>query len=121
MMARVLVVEDVPANRALVIKLLRAAGHEVLDAEDVATSLELARERHPDVILMDLSLPEVDGWEALRRIRADSMISACPVVALTAHAMASDRERAMSAGFDGYMIKPIDAATFVQTVMSFVR
>jgi two-component system cell cycle response regulator DivK len=120
-MAKVLVVEDVPANRALVIKLLRAAGHEVLDAEDVVTSLELARESRPDVILMDLSLPEVDGWEALRRIREDALICSCPVVALTAHAMATDRERALSAGFDGYLIKPIDAATFVQTVLSFLR
>jgi two-component system cell cycle response regulator DivK len=120
-MATVMVVEDVPANRALVVKLLRAAGHEVIDAEDVSTSLRLAHQRHPDVILMDLSMPEIDGWEGLRRIRADRELSECPVVALSAHAMASDRDRAMAAGFDGYMTKPIDAATFVDTVMSYLN
>lgn len=120
-MATVLVVEDVPANRALVIKLLRAAGHDVMDAEDVTTSLELARRRRPDVILMDLSMPGIDGWEALRRIRADDEISACPVVAVSAHAMTSDRERALAAGFDGYMSKPIDAPTFVETVLSYLK
>jgi len=119
-MATVLVVEDVAANRALVIKLLRAAGHDVIDAQDVSTSLELARQRRPDVILMDLSMPGIDGWEALRRIRGDHEISACHVIALSAHAMASDRERAIAAGFDGYMTKPIDAATFVETVLSFL-
>jgi CheY-like chemotaxis protein len=120
-MATVLVVEDVPANRALVIKLLRAAGHDVMDAEDVSTSLALAHERRPDVILMDLSMPGIDGWEGLRRIRADQNISSCPVVALSAHAMTSDRERAMAAGFDGYMTKPIDAATFAETVLSYLK
>jgi CheY-like chemotaxis protein len=120
-MATILVVEDVPANRALVIKLLRASGHDVMDAEDVPTSLELARRRRPDVILMDLSMPEIDGWEGLRRIRADDKISACPVVALSAHAMAIDRERAIAAGFDGYMTKPIDAETFVDTVLSYLK
>lgn len=119
-MATVLIVEDVPANRALATKLLRAAGHEVIGAEDVPTSLELAHQCRPDVILMDLSMPEIDGWEGLRRIRSDDQISACHVIALSAHAMASDRERAIEAGFDGYMSKPIDAATFVETVLSFL-
>ncbi len=120
-MARILVVEDIPANRALATKLLRAAGHEVIVANDASTGLAAAASQRPDLILFDLGLPDMDGWEALRRLRADAETASLRVVAFTAHAMVGDRERAMAAGFDGYMSKPIDFATFVPNVTSYLR
>ena len=83
--------------------------------------MDLARRRRPDLILMDLSLPDLDGWEALRCLRADEGSRARRIVALTAHAMVGDRESALSAGFDGYLSKPIDAATFAQTISGYLR
>lgn len=120
-MARILLIEDSPANRALAVKLLRNAGHEVVEAEDAPTGIALALDRAPDLVLMDLSLPEVDGWEALRRLRADERTAKVPVVAVTAHAMLGDRERALDAGFDDYITKPIDVATFASTVTAQIR
>ena len=119
-MATILVVEDTPANRALATKLLRAAGHEVLSADTAATGIALARERLPDLVLMDLGLPDVDGWEALSQIRADGgAVVALRVVAFTAHAMLGDRDR-VEAGFDEYLSKPIDFATFADTVQDLL-
>ena len=115
-MATILLVEDTPANQALATKLLRAAGHEVLAAETASAGVALALERLPDLVLMDLGLPDMDGWQALSRIRADPRAARLRVVAFTAHAMVGDRERALAAGFDGYMSKPIDFATFADTV-----
>jgi len=114
--ATILLVEDTPANLALASKLLRAAGHEVLTAETAAAGIALAQERLPDLVLLDLGLPDMDGWQALRQIRADHRSAGLRVVAFTADAMLGDRERALAGGFDGYMSKPIDFATFAQTV-----
>ena len=119
-MATILLVEDTPANVALVTKLLRAAGHEMLVAETAATGVALARERLPDLVLMDLRLPDMDGWQALSEIRADQRAAQLRVVAFTAHAMVGDREQALARGFDGYLTKPIDHATFVQSVASYL-
>ncbi len=120
-MATILVVEDTPANRALATKLLRAAGHEVLSAETAATGVALARERLPDLVLMDLGLPDVDGWEALREIRSDGgAVAGLRVIAFTAHAMVGDRDSALAAGFDEYLSKPIDFATFADTVQNLL-
>ena len=119
-MARILLVEDTPANRALATKILRAAGHEVLTAETGAAGIELARASLPDLVLLDLGLPDIDGWAAIAGIRADAATSGLRVVAFTAHAMAGDRERALAGGFDGYLSKPIDFATFADTVASFL-
>ncbi|MEO6714693.1 MAG: response regulator, partial [Mycobacteriales bacterium] len=97
--------------------LLQAAGHEVLTAEDAATGIALARDQLPDLVLMDLGLPDMDGWQALREIRSDPGPAATlRVVAFTAHAMMGDRERALAAGFDDYLSKPIDFATFATSV-----
>jgi CheY-like chemotaxis protein len=119
-MATILVVEDTPANRVLATKILRAAGHDVLTAETAESGIALARERRPDLVLMDLGLPDVDGWEAISQIRADPSASGLRVIAFTAHAMVGDRERALAGGFDGYLSKPIDFATFADTVGGFL-
>jgi CheY-like chemotaxis protein len=114
--ATILLVEDTPANLALATKLLRAAGHEVLTTSTATAGIAVARDRLPDLVLMDLGLPDMDGWQALREIRADKQAAALHVVAFTADAMLGDRERALAAGFDGYMSKPIDFATFAESV-----
>jgi CheY-like chemotaxis protein len=79
-----------------------------------------ARAHAPDLVLLDLGLPDMDGWQALREIRADASLSATRIVAFTAHAMVGDRERALAAGFDGYLSKPIDFATFAETIGRFL-
>jgi CheY-like chemotaxis protein len=115
--ATILLVEDTPANRALATKLLSAAGHEVLSAGTAADGIALARERLPDLVLMDLGLPDMDGWQALSEIRSDGSAAAqLRIVAFTAHAMVGDKERALAAGFDDYLSKPIDFATFADTI-----
>jgi two-component system cell cycle response regulator DivK len=119
-MATILVVEDTPANRALAAKLLKAAGHEVLTAETAEAGVVLARERLPDLVLMDLGLPEMDGWQALTEIRADERSAGLRVIAFTAHAMVGDRERALAWGFDGYMSKPIEFGTFADSVAGYL-
>jgi two-component system, cell cycle response regulator DivK len=118
--ATILLVEDTAANRVLAVKLLRAAGHEVIEAADGVAALVEAQTQHPDLVLMDLSLPGIDGWEALRRLRADGSTRTLRIVAVTAHAMAGTREAAFAAGFDGYVSKPIDAASFADTVSRFL-
>jgi two-component system, cell cycle response regulator DivK len=115
-MATILVVEDTPANLALACKLLRAADHEVLTAATAPTGLALAREQLPDLVLMDIGLPGIDGWQALKSLRKDPRTAGLRVVAFTAHAMVGDERRALDAGFDGYLSKPIDFATFAQSV-----
>lgn len=115
-MATILVVEDTPANLALATKLLSAAGHDVLTSETAAEGVALARDRLPDLVLMDLGLPDMDGWQALRAIRSDPSAAGLHVVAFTADAMLGDRERALAGGFDGYLSKPIDFATFAESV-----
>ncbi len=120
-MATILLVEDTPANRALATKLLSAAGHDVLTAETGAAGVHLAKERLPDLVLMDLGLPDMDGWQALSEIRADDRSARLRVIAFTAHAMVGDRERALAWGFDGYLSKPIEFATFADSVAGYLQ
>jgi two-component system, cell cycle response regulator DivK len=120
-MAHILVVEDIPANRALASKLLRSAGHEVLLAETASEGVALAEEQLPDLVLMDLSLPDMDGREALDLLRRRDRTAELQIVAFTAHAMRGDRSKALAAGFDGYVTKPIDFATFVDTIGKLLR
>lgn len=115
-MATILVIEDTPANMVLAVKLLRAAGHEVLTGDTAEAGIALATSRPTDLVLMDLGLPDMDGWEALREIRSNAAGSDMRIVAFTAHAMVGDRERALAAGFDGYLSKPIDFETFADSV-----
>ena len=118
---KILVVEDSPDIRLLVRMLLEAAGHDVLTASDGRSGVETARKERPDLVLMDLSLPILSGWEATRAIKDDPDISSIPVVAVTAHAMHGDRERALAAGCDGFIAKPIDEETFEPLVRSYAR
>jgi two-component system cell cycle response regulator DivK len=106
-MRKVLIVEDVEYNRDLLVQLLEDE-YEILTAADGAAGIEMAARHRPDLILMDLSLPGVDGWEATRRLKARPDTAAIHVIALTAHAMQGDEERARSCGCDDYLTKPID-------------
>ncbi len=106
-MKKILIVEDVEFNRDLLVQLLEDE-YEILTAADGAAGVELAEREHPDLILMDLSLPVVDGWEAARRIKADNILRDIPIIALTAHAMTGDKERALECGCDDYLSKPLD-------------
>jgi CheY-like chemotaxis protein len=118
---RILVVEDSPDIRVLIRMLLEAGGHEVLTAPDGRAAVEAARSERPDLVLMDLSLPILSGWEAARKIKDDPATAAIPIVAVTAHAMHGDRERALAAGCDGFIAKPIDEETFETLVRSYLR
>jgi two-component system cell cycle response regulator DivK len=106
-MARILVVEDNPANMKLATLVLRGCGHEVLQATDATDGLAAARRERPDLILMDVQLPGMDGLAATRQIKADPTTRNIPVIALTALAMQGDAERINAAGCDGYITKPI--------------
>jgi CheY-like chemotaxis protein len=107
-MSRLLLIEDNEENRDGLARHLRRKGYEVLTAADGQQGLEAARVAAPDLILMDMSLPVLDGWEATRQLKADPRTRHIPVIALTAHAMAGDREKALAAGCDEYDIKPIE-------------
>ncbi|MCA9792789.1 MAG: response regulator [Candidatus Eremiobacteraeota bacterium] len=104
---RILVVEDNPVNLDLVVQLLED-DHEILTAEDGQAGIDLALQSQPDLILMDLSLPRKNGWEACQALRDSGKLDGTPIVALTAHAIKGDREKALAAGFDDYVTKPID-------------
>jgi CheY-like chemotaxis protein len=107
-MTTILIVEDNEMNRDMLSRRLERKGYEVLLAVDGETGLEVARANTPDLVLMDMSLPVVDGWEATRRLKADDRLKHIPVIALTAHAMANDRDKALEAGCDDYDTKPIE-------------
>jgi CheY-like chemotaxis protein len=107
-MAKILLVEDNEMNRDMLSRRLQRRGHEVLSAVDGAVGLEIARRELPGLILMDMSLPVIDGWEATRQLKADPATSGIPIIALTAHAMSEDRERALQAGCDDYDTKPVE-------------
>ena len=108
MAAKILLVEDNEMNRDMLSRRLQRRGYEMLIAVDGESGLALTRSDAPALVLMDMSLPGIDGWEATRRLKADPATRAIPVIALTAHAMAGDREQALAAGCDDFDIKPID-------------
>lgn len=112
-MASVLVVEDDPASMILTVFLLRKGGHQVLQAGDAETGLTLARAAQPNLILMDIELPGMDGFSAFKLLRQDELTKQIKVVALTSLAMVGDRERILAAGFDAYIGKPIRYQTFL--------
>lgn len=107
-MSTILVVDDRAVNRKLALLILGKAGHDMLEAADGEKALRVARERHPDLIVMDVAMPGMDGLAAVRLLRADPTISAIKVLALTALAMKGDEERIFAAGFDDYLSKPFD-------------
>ena len=114
--AQILIVEDNDKNMKLFRDVLIAKGYRTLEATTGARAVELATRHLPDVVLMDVQLPDVDGVEALRRIRTDSRTAFLPVVAVTAQAMDGDRERFLQAGFDAYLAKPVDIAELLDVV-----
>ena len=118
--ARILVVEDNPLNLKLVRDVLTAFGYDVVAAQSGEEGVELAGRCDPDLVLMDLQLPGIDGYEALRLLRMDPQLGGVPVVALTAFAMREDRERTASAGFDGYLSKPISVRELPSQVGDFL-
>jgi two-component system cell cycle response regulator DivK len=115
-MRTVLLVEDNPANMTLAVFLLQSAGHRVLSATDAEAGLALARAEQPDLILMDMQLPGMDGLEATTLLKADETTRAIPVIALTALAMKGDEERIRAAGCDGYIGKPMRYKEFLATI-----
>jgi two-component system cell cycle response regulator DivK len=115
-MAKILVVEDNPANMRLAVFLLCSAGHTVLSATSAEAALTVADEEQPDLILMDIQLPGIDGLEATGRLKRNASTSAIPVIALTALAMKGDEERILAAGCDGYIAKPMRLKDFLLTV-----
>ena len=115
-MPRILLVEDQEMNRDMLSRRLEKRGYEVSIAVDGAEGLEKARSESPELILMDMSLPVIDGWEATRQLKADEATRGIPVVALTAHAMNTDREKAMEAGCDAFQTKPVELPRLLETI-----
>jgi len=115
-----LLVEDNEDNRIIYTTVLRHLGYEVFEAQDGVEAVELARTVQPDLILMDISIPRLDGWEATRILRGDPRTSAIPIIALTAHALADDRERASEVGFSAYLAKPIEPRVVVAEIRRWI-
>lgn len=120
-MKKILVIEDNEANIYLITFILRKNGHEVIEARTGEEGVEIAIREKPDLIIMDIDLPGIDGLEATKRIRESKGDHKVPIVALTSYAMTGDRERALAAGCTGYIEKPIDPETFMGEVEKFIR
>ena len=107
-MPKILIIEDTENNRVLLSRRLKPKGYDIVTAEDAERGLAVIPSEHPDLILMDVGLPGMDGWTATRQLKADPVTRSIPVIALTAHAMQGDRDKAAEAGCDDYETKPID-------------
>ena len=121
MNAKILVVEDNDNNRYLASLLLRKAGHEVIEASDGAAAIDLVAKERPDAVLMDIMMPKMDGYEAARRIRATPGLEEVVLIAVTSYAMPGDRQKALQAGFGGYIEKPIVTNTFASQIAEFLE
>ena len=119
-MSKILLVEDNEMNRDMLSRRLERKGFDVVMAVDGQAGVEMASSANPDLILMDLSLPIIDGWEATRRIKADAATQKIPVIALTAHAMAGDEQKAIEAGCDDYDTKPVDLKRLLGKIENFL-
>jgi len=119
-MRKILLVEDNEMNRDMLARRLAKKGYEVIIAVNGEDGVELAQSQAPDLILMDMSLPVMDGWEAARQLKASADTQAIPVIALTAHAMAEDRQKALDAGCDDYDTKPIEIARLLGKIQAFL-
>jgi len=120
-MPKLLLVEDNEMNRDMLSRRLARKGYDVLLAVDGSEGLQKARSDAPDLILMDMSLPVLDGWEATRQLKADDATKAIPIIALTAHAMSGDRERALSVGCDDYDTKPIELPRLLEKIEALLQ
>ncbi len=119
-MARILLVEDNEMNRDMLSRRLKRMGFEVLIAEDGRAGVDLATTERPDLILLDMSLPVMDGWEAAGHLKANPQTQEIPVVALTAHAMEGDREKALAAGCDDYDTKPVNFSGLLEKIKTLL-
>jgi len=119
-MAKILLVEDNEMNRDMLSRRLQRKGYEVVIAVDGAEGVSLTSSENPDLVLMDMSLPVMDGWEATRQLKANPQTQAIPVIALTAHAMSGDREKALNAGCDDYDTKPIELPRLLSKIETFL-
>jgi two-component system cell cycle response regulator DivK len=117
----ILVVEDNQDNRELVVKVLKINGYHVIEAVDGQEAIEKTRAENPDLILMDLFIPKIDGYEVTRRLKRDIDLKSIPIIALTAHAMKGDMEVALAAGCDGYIPKPIDVRELPKQIERFLK
>ena len=115
-MAKILIVEDNEMNRDMLSRRLIRCGYQIVMAVDGAEGVATAKAENPDLVLMDMSLPVVDGWEATRRLKAEPLTRAIPVIGLTAHAMAGDREKVIDAGCDDYDTKPVELPRLLQKI-----
>ncbi len=120
-MPKILLVEDNEENRDVLVRRLERRGYQVVTAEDGLRAVERAAAERPDLVLMDMNLPELDGWEATRRIRAAEPTRALPIIALTAHAMSGDREKALEAGCTDYHTKPVEFARLLSQIEAALR
>lgn len=120
-MKKVLLVEDNVDNREVIRTVLIHYGYEVVEAVDGEDGIEKAGQEKPDIILMDLSLPKMDGWEATKRIKADDELKNIPIIAITAHAMSGDEEKALEHGCDGYLAKPCTPVSVIDIVKKFLK
>ena len=120
MTKRILVIEDNRDNMTLIVDLLSAFDYEIFQAFDGETGIEMVEQSAPDLILMDLSLPKMDGWTAAKTIKAREEQKDIPIIALTAHAMAGDKERALAAGCDDYLTKPIEMTQLLRKLTTYL-
>ncbi len=120
-MGTILLVEDNEMNRDMLSRRLERKGYTVLLAEDGRQGIDMAAAHRPDLVLMDMSLPVLNGWDATRSLKADDQLRAIPVIALTAHAMASDRDKALEAGCDDYDTKPIELPRLLEKIEKLMR
>ena len=120
-MAKILYIEDTENNRILVTRRLERAGHQMLTADNAEAGLALAASESPALILMDMGMPGTDGWAATRLLKADAKLKHIPVIALTAHAMQGDREKALAAGCDEYETKPFDFPRLLEKIQTMLE
>ncbi|WP_298003735.1 MULTISPECIES: response regulator [Anaerolinea] len=118
---RILVIEDNPDNLELVRFLLEQAGFQVISAVDGLEGLEKARTQRPDLILLDMSLPELDGWHLAKQLKDAEQTASIPIIALTAHTLPGDRRRALEAGCDGFISKPLNVARFASQIEEYLN
>jgi len=118
---KILIVDDNVDSRELVVKILKHSGYQTVEAVDGEDALEKAVEERPDLILMDRSLPKIDGYEVTRRLKSQKALKDTPIVALTAHAMRGDREKALEAGCEGYISKPINVRALPEQVKAYLQ
>ncbi|HEX2116940.1 MAG TPA: response regulator [Alphaproteobacteria bacterium] len=120
MTKRILVVEDTEDNRQIIRDLLSSAGYDLVEAQDGAEGVAMAKSQRPDLILMDIQLPVLDGYEATRRIKADPALSHIPVIAVTSYALSGDEAKTRAAGCDGYVAKPFSPRQLLQKVREYL-